>query len=157
MKCAFALVLVSLALASSWARPEPSSSIASPPAVSAPSSPTLSDIAARLSALSTALSSEANAQSTELQESKSLLEASRNALLNSQASLDKAAKEIRLRSLEAGLWRAAALAGIAGLAGSLLDPEKAWGAGYGIGLGLVAGAAWDIVEVWLPWTMHAGT
>jgi hypothetical protein len=151
MRCAFALALCCLALVSSWARPESIPSTASPPAVSAPSSPTLSDIAARLSALSTALSSEASAQSTELQESKSLLEESRNALLSSQASLDKAARETRLRSLDAALWRFGALSGVLGAGGSLLEPAKAQGAAIGAGIGAAIALAWTIFDYWPPW------
>ena len=123
-----AVVLLLAFSASSWAQAAPSAGpIASgqPATVPqpAPTSPTLDDIAARLLQLSTALSTEADAQSTELAELSSLLEESRNALLNSQASLDKAAAELQRRNLELWLWRGAAAVGIAvGIAGLI------WGA-----------------------------
>lgn len=161
MKCAPVLAFLLAFSASSWALPAVSPSTDGGPDPSTPSSgqpaqssQTLSDIAARLSALSMELSNEANDQSIELLESKSLLEESRNALLNSQRSLDLAARNLRRTRVVSGLWRTAALAGAGGLAGASIDRQGLSWAGYGLGIGLLFGTLWGVAEGWLP--LHLG-
>ena len=144
--CAFALVSALAWPAWLSAQAQPSPSTASPPGASAATSPTPSDIASRLSALSTMLSTELDGSETDLAELKSSLEASRLALESCKASLDLAAAASRRDSLKAALWRGLALSTGAGLAGALADAGQARGAAIGAGIGALAGAVWAVVE-----------
>jgi len=63
----------------------------------------------------------------------------------------EATKELRSRSLEAGLWRIVGLAGIGGCGGALFSTRALWGSGVGIGIGASIGVVWYLVEHWPPW------
>jgi hypothetical protein len=112
VRCALVVCLAFLLSALLSAQAGPSPTTGSPPAVSAPTSKQLGDIAARLSVLSSQLLSEAEGSEIDLAELKSSLEESRSALLSCQQSLDEAAKKAQRQSLELWLWRGAAAAGV---------------------------------------------
>jgi hypothetical protein len=111
--CALVLALLFASCPSVSAQAEPSPTTVSPPAASATSSPTLGDIAARLSRLSTELS-------REVADLRTSLEESRNALTSSQASLDLASKALRARNAELWIWRGTTAALAVGLVYSLV-------------------------------------
>jgi hypothetical protein len=71
-----------------------------------------------------------------------------SSLQASSEDLFKAEAQARRRSLEAGLWRIAALSLGSALAGSLLDAVPGRGAAWGAGIGAAAGGVWLVVELW---------
>jgi hypothetical protein len=140
-----------------------------------PGQPTPSDPSATLSGASSELESTADrldrlfeglrtsllAAGISLESSDASLESSvisATSGINSLAALRQdlvAAKaEVRRHNLAAGLWRAGALSGIAGLAGSLLDRSNPRGAAIGAGAGALAGGVWLLTEHWPPWPFN---
>jgi hypothetical protein len=94
----------------------------------------------------TTLSGQLDASRTQVLALSSSLAQADQSLASSVASLKEAQAQSRRRSLEAGLWRAGALAGALGLAGALLDAVPLRGAGIGAGIGGVLGGMWMIAE-----------
>lgn len=160
MRCALAVLLLSLWCASSWAQPAPSASSTSPLPDLPPISRQLSDLATTLERalsdsatdwdlLSQVLTEHSQklaalaASSTALERETVSMQASLSAC---ESSLLEAMRAALRHSLEAALWRVGALSGALGVVGALADARQVRGAVLGAIVGAASGAVWWVVE-----------
>ena len=103
--------------------------------------------------LSTTLSAQLVASTTRARELSSSLEQADSSLQASERSLQEANRLASRHSLALGLWRVGALSSIAGLAGTALEGRLGQGTAWGAGIGAIAGGVWYLAEHWPPWNI----